>query len=257
MNDDAMNHDAAKDPAAPLLVLDFDGVICDSVEECWVSSWTAYHELFRGQAAPQPPAGARERFRALRPFVRSGEDFVLIQHLVSRGRSPSSQAEFDREWDDPGLPPPRRFRELYYQARTALFERDPGAWLAMNRIFPHVAAALSALPARVQRYILSTKKAQFVSAILDANGISLPDGHVLYSEGEPKLSTVERLMRELPAREAVFVEDQVDALRANRNPRIQTYLATWGYVQQEWLRNPGGGIRLLGPQEFARLLQSL
>ena len=268
MDADAVDPEGTNDPAvveargagrapAPLLVLDFDGVICDSVEECWVSSWTAYHDLFLGTPGPRPPAEVKARFRALRPFVRSGEDFVLIQHLVTRGRSPSSQAEFDREWDEPGLPPPNRFKELYYQARTALYERDPAAWLAMNRIYPHVATALSELPSRVQRFILSTKKAQFVSATLGANGLSVPGDHVLYSEGEPKLATVERLMRELEAGEAVFVEDQVDALRANRNPGIRTYLATWGYVQQEWLRNPGSGIRLLDPDGFVQLLESL
>ena len=240
-----------------LLVLDFDGVICDSVEECWVSSWRAYHERFLGRAPSPPSPGNRTFFRSLRPFVRSGEDFVLIQHLAERGSAPTDQAEFDGEWEKPGLPSRGRFKDLYYQARTELYERDPAAWLAMNRIFPHVAPALSALPARVERFILSTKKAQFVSAILGANGISLPDRHVLYSEGEPKLAAVQRLMRELPAAEAVFVEDQVDALRANRDGRIHTYLATWGYVQQEWLRDPGAGIRLLDPEGFVRLLRSL
>jgi phosphoglycolate phosphatase-like HAD superfamily hydrolase len=245
----------------PLLVLDFDGVICDSVEECWVSSWTAYHELFLGRAPSSPPAGpgadARLRFRALRPYVRSGEDFVLIQQLVSRGASVDSQAEFDREWEKPGAPSRRELKELYYRARTALFDRDPEAWVAMNRIFPHVPAALAGLSPRVPLYILSTKKPQFVSATLRANRLSVPESRVLYSEEEPKLSVVERLMRELPAQEAVFVEDQVDALRGNRNPRIRTFLATWGYVQAEWLRDPGPSFEPLDPQGFTRLLASL
>ena len=240
-----------------VLVLDFDGVICDSVEECWVSSWTAYHELFRGHAASEPGADAKAGFRALRPFVRSGEDFVLIQHMVARGISPTSQLEFDRAWEEPGLPRRQRLKDLYYRARTTLFERDPDAWLAMNRIFPHVSAALSALSERVERFILSTKKAQFVTATLKANGLSFPEDHVLYSEGEPKLTAVERILQQVAAPEAVFVEDQVDALKGNRNPRILTYLATWGYVQQEWLRNPPTGIRLLDPDGFVSLLKSL
>lgn len=247
--------------SAPLLVLDFDGVICDSIEECWVSSWTAYHELYLGRAPSSPPADpaadARVRFRALRPYVRSGEDFVLIQQLVSRGASAGNQAEFDREWERPGAPTRRELKELYYRARAALFDRDPEAWLAMNRIFPHVQAALAGLSPRVSLYILSTKKPQFVSATLRANRLTVPEDHVLYSEQEPKLTTVERLMRELPARQAVFVEDQVDALRANRNPGIRPFLATWGYVQQEWLRDPGRGIELLDPEGFVRLLASL
>jgi len=239
-----------------LLVLDFDGVICDSVEECWVSSWAAYHDLFLGQAPAPPPPQLKPPFRALRPYVRSGEDFVLIQHLVSHGSLPLDQAQFDRQVEKPGMPPRQRFKDLYYQARTSLFERDPQGWLGMNRIFDHVPAALAGLSSRVPLFVLSTKKAQFVSATLSANGLELPQGRILYSEKEPKLATVGKLLNDLSAETAVFVEDQIDALRANRDPRIRTYLATWGYVQEEWLRNPGG-VTLLDPEGFRVLLASL
>lgn len=251
-----MEDRAAGGVPSPLLVLDFDGVICDSLEECYVSSWTAYRELFLGRPPSDPPADARGPFRALRPYVRSGEDFVLIQQLVSRKAAAGSQAEFDREWEKPGAPARRQFKDLYYRARTALFDRDPEAWLSMSRIYPHVPKALAGLSPRVPLYVLSTKKPQFVSATLRANQLSVAEGHVLYSEEEPKLATVERLTRELSPREAVFVEDQIDALRANRNPRIRTYLATWGYVQEDWLRD-SGGIRLLDPDGFVRLLAAL
>lgn len=232
-------------------------MVCDSVEECWVSSWRAYHELFLGGAPGDPPAETQARFRHLRPFVRSGEDFVLIQHLVSRGEAPTSQAEFDRQWEKPGLASRERFKELFYRARTALFDHDPAAWFALNRVFRHVPRGLAALSPVVPRFILSTKKPEFVLATLRAKGMAFPEDHVLYSEGEPKLVAVERLLAESPETEAIFVEDQVDALRANRNPRIRTYLATWGYVQEEWLKAPGDGIRLLEPEGFVQLLASL
>jgi phosphoglycolate phosphatase-like HAD superfamily hydrolase len=236
-----------------LLVLDFDGVICDSVEECFISSWTAYHELFRGLPPGEAPAAARARFRALRPFVRSGEDFVLVQELVDRAAMVDSQAEFDRAWQHPGIPSRGVFKDLFYQARSSLMDRNRQAWLAMNRIYPHVASAISRLAPTVPLFILSTKRPQFVRETLAANGIPVPEDRVLYSEAEPKLSMIEKLLHSWSASRAVFVEDQIDAIRANTNPSIQAYLASWGYVQKSWME----GTPSLTPESFVRLLSEL
>jgi phosphoglycolate phosphatase-like HAD superfamily hydrolase len=239
-----------------LLVLDFDGVICDSIEECFVASWAAFHEHLRHVPSGPAPGPVRTSFRELRPFVRSGEDFVLIQQLIAQGSAPRNQEEFDEEWDRPGAPGRAQCKELFYRARTELRDRDPPAWLAMNRIYPHVPGALARLSPRVPRYVLSTKKPEFVIAPLEAARLPFPRDCILYIEAVPKLAAVERLLRRLPCDEAVFVEDQVDAIRANRDPRIRTFLATWGYVPVEQLRRPGG-VALLEPDGLGDLLASL
>jgi phosphoglycolate phosphatase-like HAD superfamily hydrolase len=251
-----MNPRKTDGPARPLLVLDFDGVICDSVEECFVTSWTAYHDLFRGLPRGEAPAAARAPFRAMRPFVRSGEDFVLVQDLLDRAAIVDSQAEFDRAWQRPGIPPRAVFKDLFYQARSSLMERDRQAWLAMNPIYPHVASALSRLAPTVPFFILSTKKPHFVRETLAANGISVPEERVLYSEAEPKLSIIEKLLLSSGAPRALFVEDQIDAIRGNANPRIQVYLASWGYVQESWMEGTPA-VPVLTPETFVKLLAAL
>ena len=53
-------------PVSTLLVLDFDGVICDSVEECFVSSWEARFRLRGGTGPmPEPPADGLAAFARL------------------------------------------------------------------------------------------------------------------------------------------------------------------------------------------------
>jgi len=251
-----MNGQTTAGAHRPLLVLDFDGVICDSVEECLVSSWTAYHELFRGLPPADPPPAARAPFRAMRPFVRSGEDFVLLQELVDKGDSVDSQEEFDRAWKRPGIPAHTVFKDLFYQARTNLMERDRPAWLAMNPIHGHVAAAIARLPPAYPLFILSTKKAQFVRETLSANGIRIAVERVLYAEGEPKLSIIGKMLKTTGAPRAIFVEDQIDAIKGNTNPRIEVYLASWGYVQKSWVQgNPA--VTVLSPEGFRELLAGL
>ncbi len=248
----------------PLLVLDFDGVICDSVDECFASSWTAYHQLHRGEPAGPPDESVRAAFAALRPYVRSGEDFVMIQEIVARGGTVTSQASFDETARRGGDATRARYRELFYQARADFLHRDRAGWLALNRVYPHVERAFARLPASAPLYILSTKKPAFISEILSAQSITVDPQHIIWSDAEPKLVTVEKLRSAYgraagpggsPGTRALFIEDQVDAIVHNTNPLVRVFLATWGYVQKEWLA-PHGPVPLLSPAGFLDLLEA-
>jgi phosphoglycolate phosphatase-like HAD superfamily hydrolase len=240
----------------PLLVLDFDGVICDSIEECFASSWTAYHVLYRKDTARQVPAGAREEFARLRPFIRTGEDFPLIQEMLANGETVADQAGFDAAARRNGTEKMQMFRAFYYQARTALLEKHRDQWLSMNRIYPHMARALNLLLPSAPFFILSTKKTAFITEVLDAAGISVPPRRILFTEHEPKLVTVERLRAEGGFAEAYLVEDQIDSIRFNTNPLINVRLAAWGYVREEWLAEPRA-VTVLTPEEFLDFVRTV
>jgi phosphoglycolate phosphatase-like HAD superfamily hydrolase len=233
---------------APLLVLDFDGVICDSVDECFASSWTAYHELRLGHTGALADDEARSRFKVLRPFVRSGEDFVFIQEFLARGTTVSDQASFDAAARKGGEAARERYRELFYQARSELLRRDRAGWLALNRVYPHMKSGLSRLPPSAPPFVLSTKKPPFIAEILAANEVGIPLERIIWSDAEPKLHTAARLRDQAGSSEAVFIEDQVDAIQGNADPRLRPYLATWGYVKKEWLSEKR--VALMTPEEF-------
>jgi phosphoglycolate phosphatase-like HAD superfamily hydrolase len=220
-----------------LLVLDFDGVVCDSIDECFAASWAAYHALFRHDTAAATP-GARRAFARLRPFIRSGEDFLIIQEALADSSSVKDQAEFDELARRAGEKKRAVFRELFYRERSEMLARDRDSWLALNRVYPHMKRALGRLAPGAPVFILSTKRPQFIAEILSANHIELPRERILFSDAEPKLAAAERLRAEGGFQGAILVEDQIDHLRGNENPRVRGLLAAWGYVQEEWLRPP-------------------
>ena len=237
---------------APLLVLDFDGVICDSIDECFASSWAAYHELRLGSTGAEPDRATRSAFAGLRPFVRSGEDFVFIQEALARGERVVDQASFDEAARRGGDEKRATYRELFYRARAEFFRRDRPGWLALNRVYPAMKEALSRLPPSAPPFVLSTKKPPFIAEILAANGVAIPEGRIVWSDVEPKLRTVARLRDQAGRREAIFVEDQIDAIERNSDPGIRAYLATWGYVKREWLT--GNAVPLITPEGFRELV---
>ena len=219
--------------ARKLLVLDFDGVICDSIDECFVSSWIASHRL---DGTPLPASlgvELRARFAELRPFIRSGEDYVVIQKLLAANRLVATQAEFDAALAAEGPDGMRRLKEVFYQARGDLLASDRPYWLALNRVYPHVRRTLAGLASRPDVVVLSTKKSEFIVEILAANGIAIPVDRVLYTGSRAKADIIAGLLG--PGERALLIDDQVDTLLACRDPRIDVGLALWGYIKPEWL----------------------
>ena len=79
-----------------LVFLDFDGVICDSLPECYTVSLAAYYGLFRKSEVPKDASGATETvFRRFRPYIRRGGDYLFIQMAIHQGIRLESQEDFD------------------------------------------------------------------------------------------------------------------------------------------------------------------
>ena len=79
----------------PVLVFDFDGVLCDSLEECMMVAWYA-HAGAPVLRLPRPRPGGRaaevvERFERCRPFMRHLPHFLVP--LVGAD-SPATRAAF-------------------------------------------------------------------------------------------------------------------------------------------------------------------
>jgi len=219
----------------PLLVLDFDGVICDSIDECFVSSWIAYHTLYKKDPPPHVSVMLKKDFTRLRPFIRSGEDYVLIQEILRSDERVPDQAAFDALIRKAGPEKMGRFKELFTQARTDLLARDRRFWLSLNRIYPHMLAAFAHLPKKAPVRVLSTKEPEFIAEILEYAQIRIPRDRILRSPSDRKLPIVEELRSSEGCERAIFIDDQIDYLLGSMFPRIEAYLASWGYVKEEWL----------------------
>ncbi len=235
-----------------IVVLDFDGVICDSVDECFASSALAYYGLQQRRAPSTDESQRRAGFARLRPFIRTGEDYLLIHELLEEGAEVRDQRRFDEMKSRQGPDKMARYRELFYKARVQLLERDRDAWMSMNRIYPHARAALQSA-AGAPLAILSTKRPEFIQEILGHAGLSVPADRILHSGDEPKLPIVERLRAEGGYDGGVFVDDQVDHLRDNHFPRVHVYLASWGYVADAGIARDLG-IPVLAASELPGLV---
>jgi hypothetical protein len=163
------------------------------------------------------------------------------------------QAGFDaiaREYDGQRL---ETFEELFDSARARLFAQDRSSWLGKNRVYPHVQTGLSRLPKGAPFFVLSTKRPQFIAEILGAAGFDIPAQRIRFSGEIAKLSFLEDMRIASGVEKTVFIDDQIDHLLGRRPPAAEIYLASWGYVKGEWLREPTA-VPVLSPDGFLALI---
>jgi len=216
-------------PRPSFLYLDFDGVICDSLEECFRSSWLAREGLAITNALPPDPpfdAAYRARFDACRPFIRSGEDYLIVHEWAARGEVPADQAAFDRSLAAHGPEILADLKKRLYAVRDQLLEKHHAQWLGWNPLYPGVAQALTTQATNPHAWILSTKKAEFIVEILAHQGVAWPLERTIYTGTRKKLDIITEKIGDQPS---VLIDDQVDHLDFE-HPSCRCLLALWGYV---------------------------
>jgi phosphoglycolate phosphatase-like HAD superfamily hydrolase len=225
------------------LFLDFDGVLCDSLEECFQSSWLALNDMvITDEVPPRGPQDEayRRRFLACRPYIRSGEDYLVLHQLVERSEVPTSQAEFDLQLAIVGRGALEGMKTRLYRVREDLLARHRSLWLSWNPLFPGIATLLGGLLRSSKVWILSTKKASFIAEILAFHKVDWPLGRIQYSGSRRKLDWIAELA---PGQPALLVDDQVDHLDFE-HPLCACRLALWGYVTPKSLENNPPAVTL-------------
>ena len=226
----------------PLLALDFDGVICDSLDECLVSAVNA-HARLRGRTTlvrrpDELDPDLVARFRVHRHLVRgAGEYETLLHWLRTRDDdpTPATFAEAVRLRAADVI----AFQPVFFIVRTALRSADPAAWTALHRHYAEAAASWDELCDAREVHLVTTKDLASVRHFNDVWHLALADDH---------LHTCERFVskaggvRELAGRRGVqpkavtFVDDHPLHLADVAATGARCLWASWGYASTapEW-----------------------
>jgi hypothetical protein len=177
---------------------------------------------------PDPPfdRAYRARFDASRPFIRSGEDYLMVHRWAARGAVPASQADFDSSLVEVGATVRSGWKTSLYAVRDRLLEFHRSLWLSWNPLYPGVAEAMKLQRQNPAVWILSTKKAEFIAEILVHHGVAWPLERTLYTGSLRKLSIIDERAGTAASE---LIDDQFDHLDFD-HPTCRCFLALWGYV---------------------------
>jgi len=224
-----------------IIVFDFDGVVCDSSDECMVSSWNAWEEWegrgnFRNDLS-EFTENNKLNFRKIRPRVRGAGEYYILRRAFSEGISIDNQEVYDKleeEWKEHIVP----FKTIFFKAREKLRRDDINAWIDLHPIFNGVVEVMKILNDQNRLFIATLKDAKSVKLILKNKGIEIKENRLLdQSQIKSKLQALDKFRKQTGCnkKDMVFIDDNVTHLLEPKNEKYTVFLTTWGPVLDEYL----------------------
>ena len=240
-----------------LLAMDFDGVIVDSILECAVAGYNGYEAYCGRDARIKTPKeiilGKLNKFRTMRPFIRSGEDYIFLFQALSDGVIISNQEEFD-EFQGAYLDRKESYYQLFYSTRKMIMTSDYDNWIALNPLYRGMSDFFKSMHSMI--HIVSTKAPEYIIRILKSNDIELDPKRVNESgRGSSKTDIISKMMHDnhLVPQNLIFIDDHLDTLHKVENTGVRCLLAGWGYntIQQRCICHELN-LELVDLQQFYR-----
>ena len=216
------------DKSRDVLALDFDGVLWNSIRECYEVAVEAWNDL------DQPAfRTSYERFCQGRWLVRAGRDFGTLMRLLEDRPELNIQEFTAEEFATLGAQQGEwleRFGERFGSLRRAYRLEREAYWRSLQEPFAHVIEALPILRKRFQDVVVcTTKDAPSSRALLEQVQLDLP----VYGleVGTDKSKHMQLLIDKyhIEPQQVHFIDDLVINLQAAAKAGIRGYLATWGY----------------------------
>lgn len=240
-----------------LLALDFDGVVWDSVGECYHTAVSTFKRLFARE-----PGVDEALFRQGRWLVRTGRDFyVVLRHSEEnpavdwQGFDKAEFSALKESWLQECL----AYETSFYELRQRQRDGDFAAWSAHQQPYPEFLEQLPELRQLFGEIVVATTKDETSAKKLLAS-VDLDFAVVGREFSVDKAEQIHHLCqsRNLAPASVVFVDDLIDNLERVQSTGATVALADWGYnTPHERRQADEAGIARLQLDGLAKQLKGL
>ena len=244
-------------PQTQLLAIDFDGVIADSILECAVAGYNGYEAYCGRDVRIKTPeeimSDKLNKFQAMRPCIRSGEDYIYLFQAIEDGVIIDIQEEYDK-FKKIYMDRKKSYYQLFYSTRRMMITSDYENWVGLNPLYKGMRDFLNTMRSMI--YIVSTKASEYIVEILKSNDIELDNKRI--HEAGPESSKTDIVLRimqghNLLPRNMIFIDDHLDTLIKVSSNGSRCLLADWGYnTTQQRSKCTDLSLELVNLQQFYR-----
>lgn len=213
-----------------MLALDFDGLICDGLDECLLVTWNGMHdrrlEDFGPGGLAELPRAFVNQFTHCRRFARHLGHFMVA--FEPRVVDVDNQAAFEALYAALPEPEIERFVAKVNQYRQLVRTSRERAWIDSHALYPGMRGFL-AMRAR-DLYIVTAKDVDSVEKILASQSVHVNRAHV-FGERRDKVPALQEIAQRegvLP-HELCLVDDNLLNVIDARAAGFGGLWATWGY----------------------------
>ena len=219
----------------PVICLDFDGVLCESIYECLIVAYSVFYQKHI-RHLDEVPAPIKDYFLRYRYFVAPAYDYALIFQAYESGIQTLTRERFNALCRQ-DLNDRLSFGQRFFEYRN-LLRQDLQAWLGLHVLFEQAACV------RQDEFpcfnIMTTKDKKSVELLAQSLGFS----HKLSSIYAKEVSVDKSIQfqtffqdRGINPRETdvIFVDDNIEHLHKLNGMGLHLYHAAWGYCDKQEL----------------------
>lgn len=218
-----------------IVALDFDGVICDSIDECLLTAHNAYHRL--GGHAPLAKDLSSlnpdfvTRFRRLRYLVRPAREYWLLIHWLETQNGDLELDRFERLREE-YRSTLAAFEPAFFEARDSLRRADAGHWSDLHQPYEEFASGWHAVRTACTVHMVTTKDLESVRHFNRLWDLGFEDDHLWTHERAPSKAWAIRriaMIEGCSPSEITFVDDDPRHLRDVSETGARCFWVSWGY----------------------------
>jgi len=212
-----------------VLFLDFDGVVIDSIEECFILSYELYYGFSSDNGIN---SNIKKLFYQYRGLVRPAHQYLSLMKAIDKknlGEEVDIKNEFNILINKIDKVERNRFEFSFFSLR-AYYQKDKKKWLELNQLTDYGKCLIG--KKLDSTYILTTKNKTSVDLVLKHYGISVSGvfDKEHYDEFGNKGIIISNFLDDNDQyTKAIFVDDAVEHLDSVKDNRVRCYFADWGY----------------------------
>jgi phosphoglycolate phosphatase-like HAD superfamily hydrolase len=208
--------------------LDFDGVIVDSVKECYIVSRDVF---FAGSLEGKESSEHERLFYQYRGLVKPAHQYLFLHQAIASYISESSSGVielFNEKEKTTSLSEIESFETDFF-SRREFYQRDLEDWLKMNPLTDY-GKFLQGKNLN-KYYIVTTKNKKSVELLLAHYEIGIEK---IYDKEYCKIpggkgAVISQIMGKNSMDSSFFVDDVVGHLETVKDKRVKCFFASWGY----------------------------
>ena len=220
-----------------LFFFDFDGVIIDSTEECFQTSYKTAYFFFDKIKKPFPKKNSKtyESFALIRPFVAGAEQYLGCWHSILHRIKVKSANDITLLTKLYPLEERKLFTINFYKNREIMYKENPSNWMRLHKDFKWLTLVLIKLAAENRLKILTFKDYDSVYKISEWLGISGLKTNIITKDGSnSKADQINEyiIKNKINKKNVVFVDDNITHLIPAQKFGFLTKYPTWSKISK-------------------------
>jgi FMN phosphatase YigB (HAD superfamily) len=243
-----------------VILLDFDGVIFDSVDECLLTSYNAFLEHQNNLKSiltklEDIPLNVKSEFLRTRQYVREPNGYFVLHKMMSESKEINGYESFNERF--------KYFRNLlegyddtFYSIREKLRRNYEQYWLSLHKVYPWVKKGWTELGKIFDCQIVSNKDSRSIKLLMNSEGMVINENKIYGKEfGFDKRLIIKDILGKLSGKKASvsFVDDNYFNLFEAKEFKVSLFFANWGYGRLPDSANDS--VSVLDPSDFISILK--